>query len=97
METKTKLGFVVLRIVDIPENYLLPEVRKELNGRELYTDCDDELSETIYSGDVFEAIAGEQAEMEGSLCGCLSEEAIKQVDALAEDFGEYELIRLTQV
>ena len=92
---KTKIGFEVLKLVDIPDIYLLPQVKKELEGREMYADCDDDLTETIYSGDVFEAIACEIAE-EPQLYN-LSKEALKQIDDLAADLTKYELIRLTQV
>jgi len=96
MESKTKSGFTVIQVVEIPVSYLRKGVLKELSGRELYRDTDDEIEETIYDGSVFEAIACEQAEMKDSPIR-MSPEDLAQVEELAEDFGQYELIRVNKI
>jgi hypothetical protein len=53
-------------ITQIPENALLDRVVRELKGREMFVDTDEDLGERIYSGDVFEAILGEFGELEGT-------------------------------
>ena len=50
------------KILQLSKQELSPAVLKELNGREVYTDNDDELNEPIYYGDVFDAILGEITE-----------------------------------
>lgn len=96
MESKTKSGFTVIQVVEIPVSYLRKGVLKELSGRELYRDTDDEIEETIYGGSVFEDIACEQAEMKDSPIR-MSPEDLAQVEELAEDFGQYELIRVNKI
>jgi hypothetical protein len=51
-------------MTQIPENALLDRVVRELRGREMFVDTDEDLGERIYSGDVFEAILGEFGELE---------------------------------
>ena len=53
-------------MTQIPENALADWLVKKMQGRELFEDIDTDLSEKIYSGDVFEAILGEYAELEGT-------------------------------
>lgn len=62
----TNLSSVLNKVsmTQIPENALLHRVVKELEGREVFTDTTLDLGEQIYSGDVFEAILGELAELE---------------------------------
>lgn len=91
----TKESFEVLSITEIPVECLLQGTLNLLSGRELFTDTDDELGEAIYSGDVFEAIAGELAEMEGSPI-LPPKEVINEIDNLAEVI-ETELIRITTI
>jgi hypothetical protein len=97
METKTKSGFSVIQMVEIPETFLRKGVLKELSGREIYTDTDDELNEQIFAGNVFETIACDQAEIPENSPLKLSAEDLKQVDELAEELGEYELIRINKI
>jgi len=99
MEAKTKSGFSILQLVEIPEKYLRKGVLKELSGREVYVDTDEELGEQIFSGDVFEAIASEQGEM-GDCAPAfakMSAEDLAQIEALAEELGQYELIRVNKI
>ena len=93
-ETKTKTGFIVLQMVEIPREYLRPGVLEELKGRALYEDTTGETipPEEIYGGDIFEQIAGEVAE------GLkMHPDDLKQVEELAEELGEYELIRINTI
>ena len=62
----TKESFSVISVTEIPKYSLLNGVIKLLEGREMYVDVDDDIQEKVYSGDVFEAIASELAEMENS-------------------------------
>jgi hypothetical protein len=96
MESKTKSGFTVIQVVEIPVSYLRKGVLKELSGRELYRDTDDEIDEAIYDGSVFEAIACEQSEMKDSPIR-MKPEDLAQVEELAEYLGEYELIRVNKI
>lgn len=97
MEAKTKSGFSVIQVVEIPVSYLRKGVLKELSGRGIYIDTDEELNEEIYSGDIFEQIAGEQAEIPENSPLKMSTEDLKQVEELAEELGEYELIRVNKI
>ncbi len=49
-------------MMQIPENALLTRIENELIGREAFKDATD-MDEKIYQGGVFQAIAGEFAEM----------------------------------
>lgn len=97
----TKESFDVISVTDIPKDSLLPGVLKELEGRELMVDTDDEFNEKLYSGDVFEAIACEWAELiqtdeNHRQIFRISQEMIDQVDNLAEII-ETELVRIVTV
>ena len=91
----TKDSFEVVSVTDIPKSSLLPGVLKELRGREMMSDTDFDLDEKLYSGDVFEAIAGELAEMEGSPL-LPPQEVIDEIDNLAEVI-ETELVRIIAI
>lgn len=98
MESKTKTGFTVIQVVEIPETYLRKNVLKELSGRGIYVDTDEDLNEEIFSGDIFEAIASEYEELpKNSSLRILDELDLKQVNDLAEELGEYELIRVNKI
>lgn len=62
----SKLSRVItkLSIIQIPENAILDRIVRELRGREMFVDTDEDLGERIYSGDVFETILNEFGEME---------------------------------
>ena len=91
----TKESFDVVSVTDIPRVSLSKGVLKLLAGREMFVDVDEDLEETIFSGDVFEAIAGELAEMEGSPI-LPPQEVIDEIDNLAEVI-ETELIRIIAI
>lgn len=91
----TKNSFEVISVTDIPRVSLSKGVLKLLAGREMFVDVDEDLEETIFSGDVFEAIAGELAEMEGSPI-LPPQEVIDEIDNLAEVI-ETELVRIIAV
>ena len=90
---QTKSGFEILRIVDIPSTHLSKGILKELSGRESFVDTDEELGEQIFNADVFEAIACEQEE---DVLIHLSDADLKTVNDLAEELGEFELVRITR-
>ena len=91
----TKDSFEVIPVTDIPRVSLSKGVLKLLAGREMFVDVDEDLEETIFSGDVFEAIAGELAEMEGSPI-LPPQEVIDEIDNLAEII-ETELVRIIAI
>lgn len=95
MKKFTKESFDVVSVTDIHKVDLLPGVLGELRGREMMTDTDFDLDERLYSGDVFEVLAGELAELKG---GRLypSQEVVDQIDNLAEVI-ETELVRIIAV
>lgn len=97
METTTKSGFTVIQMVEIPENNLSKRILKELSGREMFVDTDEDLGEQIFSADVFEAIACEQDEMSENSPLRLSDKDLARIDELAEELGEFELIRINKI
>ena len=97
MERKTKSGFSIISLVEINETSLNKRILKELTGREMFVYADKELGEQIFSADIFEQIACEQAEMPENSPLRLSYEDLKIIDELAEELGEYELIRINKV
>lgn len=82
-------------IIQIPENALLDGVVRQLQGRESFVDTDQELGERIYTGDVFEAIAGELAEMKDSPL-YPSKKVVDQIDELA-GMIDAEYIQITMI
>lgn len=94
---ETKSGFDVVQMVEIPVENLSEAILNELSGRESFVDADEDLGEQIFSGDIFEAMACEQAELLENSPFRLNPEDIKRIDELAEELGEYELIRITKI
>ena len=88
----TKESFSVISVTEIPKSCLLNGVIKLLEGREMYVDVDDDIQEKVYSGDVFEAIASELAEMENSLL-FPAPIVVEQINNLAEIITT-ELVRI---
>ncbi len=82
-------------MVQIPENALLDGVIKLLSDRESFIDADKDLNERIYTGDVFQAIAGELAEMKGSPL-IPSKKVVDQINELAE-LIDSEYIQITMI
>jgi len=91
----TKESFDVISVTDIPRVSLLKGTLKQLDGREMMIDTDEDIQEKIYSGDVFEAIAGELSEMEGSPL-LPTQDVIDQIENLAEVI-ETELVRIIAI
>ena len=95
----TTESFEKVSCTDIPNNVLLKGVLEELRGREIMEDI--EYDEQLYSGDVFEAIASEWAELIGAdenhkQIFRITQEMIDQVDNLAEVI-ETDLIRIVNI
>jgi hypothetical protein len=91
----TKDSFDVVSVTDIPRICLLPGVLQELRGREMMTDTEIELDEKLYTGDVFQILAGELSEMEGSPL-YPSQDVVDQINNLAEII-ETELVRIIAI
>ena len=89
----TKESFEKVQCTDILKEILLQGVLDELSGRENMKDT--EFDEQLYSGDVFETIASEWAELkeDDKQIFKISQEMIDQVDNLAEVI-ETELVRI---
>lgn len=96
MEAKTKSGFTVIQMVEIPADSLHKEVEKAMCSRSIYIDSE-ELNELICSGDVFDQILIEQEENDDDYRFKMSSEALKQVKELAEECKNYELIRVNKI
>lgn len=95
----TKESFEKVSCTDIPKDVLLKGVLEELRGREIMEDL--EYDEQLYSGDVFEAIASEWAELieadeNHAQIFRITQEMIDQVDNLAEVI-ETELVRIVNI
>ena len=97
METKTKTGFTVIRVVEIPIEYLHTGVIKALRGLASFTDTNKDINEKIYSGDVFETIKSDDLKLPSSSMLKLSYKERKQVAELAEECKDYELVRINKI
>lgn len=92
----TKESFDKVQCTDIPKDVLLLGVLNELMGRENMKDT--EFDEQLYSGDVFETIASEWAELievdeNHKQIFRITQEMIDQVNNLAEII-DTELVRI---
>ncbi len=76
-------ALTTVSMTQIPQGVLLDGVLVQLLGREMFMDTDVDLDEKIYSGDVFEAILCEFAEMEDTPM-YPKEEVMKQLDELSQ-------------
>lgn len=85
-----------LTVASIPENALLHGVVQLLEGREMFRDTDDSLDEKMYSGEVFEAIACEQAQYPDGHMFKQPQKVLDQLDALAE-FVSHDYVLITKV
>jgi hypothetical protein len=86
-----------MRMVQIPENALIHGVVKALDGRESFKDADTNLNERIYTGDVFEAILGENAQFEEGHLMRLSKKTEDQLEELAKICGNFEYVQVTTI
>lgn len=77
-----------LSVVSIPENAILHEIVKALEGRESFKDVDESLDEKMYAGHIFEDIASEQAQYPNGHMFKMSAKALEQLDVLAELVSE---------
>lgn len=82
-------------MTQIPEDALTDWVVRQLQGREMFEDTDSTLNEKIYSGDVFEAILGEYAELEGSPLYPQAKH-MKQLDELAQ-MVDTDYVQITKI
>lgn len=73
---------------------LHPTILKELDGREQFTDTDDELGEKIYGADVFDAILEEQSETPEEMK--LPQDILDQLELLSLMTANYSYILLVK-
>lgn len=92
----TKDSFDIVSVTDIPRVLLLKGTLKQLAGREMMIDTEFDQDEKLYSGDVFEAIASELAEMDKDYILYPSQDVVDQIDNLAEII-ETELVRIIAI
>lgn len=92
----TKDSFDIVSVTDIPRVLLLKGTLQQLAGREMMTDTEFDQDEKLYSGDVFEAIASELAEMDKDYILYPSQDVVDQIDNLAEVI-ETELVRIIAI
>ena len=93
----SKFVFDEVKMVQIPENTLIHGVVKALEGRESFKDADLDLDERIYTGDVFEAILSENAQLTESSVMKLKKKTETQLEELAEICGMYEYVQITKI
>ena len=86
-----------MRMVQIPEDALIHGVVKELEERESFRDTDPELNERIYTGDVFEAILGENDQFEKGHPMRVDKKTEGQLEELAKLCGKYEYVQVTTI
>lgn len=79
----------------IPQTALSEWVVRQLQGREMFMDTDIDLGERIYSGDVFEAILCEYAELEDTPLYPQAEN-MKQLDELSQ-MVDTEYVQITMI
>lgn len=84
--------FEVLKIAQIPSDFLPKEIKDELEGREAFTDTDEELEEKIYNGLVFDDILDEQKNNR-----TLSDATIKELEIYNRSVQKYEYFMVTNV
>jgi hypothetical protein len=91
-----KSKFNVVSMTQIPESYLTKETLKALNGREAFSDTDQDLDEKIYTGDIFEAIFCEEMENGGSPFRIRDEATLLQLEELAREVTT-EYVQITKI
>ena len=91
-----KSKFNVVSMTQIPESYLTKETLKALNGREAFSDTDQDLDEKIYTGDIFEAIFCEEMENGGSPFRIRDEATLTQLEELAREVTT-EYVQITKI
>jgi hypothetical protein len=88
--------FNKVSMIQIPENALLHDVVKELSGREMFVDTDEDLGERIYSGDVFLAILEETLQREDTGFSPVPQKVIDQLNFLSQ-VCDADYIQITMV
>lgn len=83
-------------MTQIPENALLDGVVRSMEGREMFVDADSTNTERIYSGDVFEAILGEDAQLDKGHLMKLNKKTLHQLEELAKLVGT-EYVQITNI
>lgn len=73
-----------LSVQSICEDVLVHGIVKAMQGREMFTDTDDELDEKMYAGHVFEDLLTEQAEMPDNMKPKLLPKEMEQLEELAK-------------
>lgn len=97
MESKTKSGFTVIQMVEIPMGYVRPNVLKSLTGHEIYADTDSQINENIYPADIFNRILEEGDGFCKNYKIKYTNEDFVQIQELAEECKNYELVRINRV
>ncbi len=96
MKTGIKKVMQKVSMIQIPENALVYGVEKALEGRECFRDTDDELDEKIYTGDIFETILGENAQMsDNSVLKIKDKKILGQLEELAK-LVDSEYVQITK-
>ncbi len=84
-------------MIQISENALVHGVVKALSGRESFVDTDNSLNERIYTGEIFEAILGENAEIpDGHFMKITDKKTLDQLEELAK-YCDAEYVQITNV
>ena len=84
----TKMGFATSIVASIPRSSLTRRIMRELFTKEAFIETDDETDEQIFNGDVFDEIAGEQAELSEDSPLRLRPSDLELIDKLAKDMND---------
>lgn len=88
--------FNVVKMIQIPKDYLRKRVLRELEGREAFTDADVLCDESIYYGNVLEAIMCEQSMIPNNSILKLNKKSLEQIELLNEEVKDYEYIQIIE-
>lgn len=77
-----------LNVAQVPMSNLLPEVKKLLDGKETFVDTDKNLSESLYTVDIFSELLNNKTDT-------MSEESETQLNELLEKLGNFNYVMFT--
>jgi hypothetical protein len=82
-------GIRTVTMTQIPRSAISAGVLKALRGNEAFIDTDDELNETIYTGDIFSRIIQANVAIEGSPLAISDEAVLEELNMLNQITTEY--------
>ena len=82
-------GIRTVTMTQIPRSAISAGVLKALRGNEAFIDADEELNETIYTGDIFSEIIQANDAIEGSPLAITDEAVLEELNMLNQITTEY--------